>query len=457
MSRVGRVQVPADVDQEGEYIRDGLVHSGDLVASMYRRCVHFTTWLDRWVPPFPPDGKVNKALHDSLSDRQRLHCDRHPPRGRFIDDTLDPDNAAVIAINGLIEFVCLCRLMFNAHTGVHDRGVYVGTTVEVLQRVRAIAQALEALVYLHTLTPQVLHRDFKPANILLNASLHACLGDTGFAKAAQRSDEASQLRGSTTGRVMGSPGYAHKDVMSGQYSETTEVFAVGVTLLVALTNRDPVDIEEEIEGDHDERPFNEIPGISLAEAGLGWPAAVADEVKALYTGLCIARKRNQLKLPAVLASLHSLLQNAPGGSEASKANAAPPTAAEDTRTQLDASAVEQSPLSLQVRGMRRANGSEQSMQVNVSVAFGSMIRRLDALYHSAQAPADFVDRIDYWRTACSLPSDVHQKLHTLRIWRNASLHHDEQRWAHEGPRGAEAASRLIAELDARICELEKRA
>ena len=35
--------------------------------------------------------------------------------------------------------------------------------------------------------PQILHRDFKEANILLDGSLHAYLSDTGFAKAARRS------------------------------------------------------------------------------------------------------------------------------------------------------------------------------------------------------------------------------------------------------------------------------
>ena len=64
---------------------------------------------------------------------------------------------------------------------------------------------------------------------------------------------ALQLHGATTGRVMGSPGYAHKDVLSGQYSEATEGYAVGVTLLVVLTNRDPVDIEDKIEEDHDDK------------------------------------------------------------------------------------------------------------------------------------------------------------------------------------------------------------
>ena len=72
----------------------------------------------------------------------------------------------------------------------------------------------------HTRSPCVLHRDFKPANILLDANLHF-LGDTGFAKAAQRSGDASKLHGATTNRVMGSVGYAHKDVLAGLYSEHT--------------------------------------------------------------------------------------------------------------------------------------------------------------------------------------------------------------------------------------------
>ena len=99
--------------------------------------------------------------------------------------------------------------------------------------------------------PRVLHRDFKPANILLDASLRAYLGDTGFAKAAHRTGEESSLAcGASTNRVMFSAGYAHKDVMTGQYSETTEAYAVGMTLLVVLTRHEPVDIEETIEEEH---------------------------------------------------------------------------------------------------------------------------------------------------------------------------------------------------------------
>ena len=98
------------------------------------------------------------------------------------------------------------------------------------------------------------------------------------------------------------------------------------------------------------------------------------------------------------------------------------------------------------------------MQRNVSEAFQSFTRRLDALYQSerARAPSDFKDRIDFWRDACGLPADVHASMHRLRIWRNASEHQDEERWAREGPRSAEAAAQQIAELDARLRELEIR-
>ena len=37
-------------------------------------------------------------------------------------------------------------------------------------------------------------------------------------------------------------------------------------------------------------------------------------------------------------------------------------------------------------------------------------------------------------------------MQTLRVWRNASLHKDEERWRVDGPRGAAEASLLITAL-----------
>ena len=81
----------------------------------------------------------------------------------------------------------------------------------------------------------------RPANILLDEQLNAFLGDTGFAKAAQKSGD---RRGATTSvwGGAGSQGYC-EDALRTPDAQT-EAYAVGVTLLVVLTGRDPIDIEE---------------------------------------------------------------------------------------------------------------------------------------------------------------------------------------------------------------------
>tara|TARA_B110000046_G_scaffold36728_1_gene40076 strand:+ start:941 stop:1537 length:597 start_codon:yes stop_codon:yes gene_type:complete len=57
------------------------------------------------------------------------------------------------------------------------------------QRLRILREATDAMLYLHTAVPGgkgcILHRDFKPENILLNVDLTAHLADTGFAKMDQ--------------------------------------------------------------------------------------------------------------------------------------------------------------------------------------------------------------------------------------------------------------------------------
>ena len=67
------------------------------------------------------------------------------------------------------------------------------------QRLRILLQATEALLHLHSLG--CVHRDFKPANILLQADLHAMLSDTGFAKAANLSEGTKRASITSRGAV----------------------------------------------------------------------------------------------------------------------------------------------------------------------------------------------------------------------------------------------------------------
>ena len=57
------------------------------------------------------------------------------------------------------------------------------------------------------------------------------------------------------------------------------------------------------------------------------------------------------------------------------------------------------------------------------------------------------------RGGFSASPEIHAKMHRLRIWRNASEHHDEQRWACDGPRSAEEAAQLIEELASSVDDL----
>ena len=72
--------------------------------------------------------------------------------------------------------------------------------------------------------------------------------------------------------------------------------------------------------------------------------------------------------------------------------------------------------------MRRAGAPEESLLRNVSEAFDSCMRRLDELYKARRGhvPSDFFERINFWATECALPPEVHERMHTLRIWRNAA-------------------------------------
>jgi len=347
----------------------------------------------------------------------------------------------------------------------HLRRLGLGASLSPLmwhQRLRILRQATDALLYLHTRVPggkgAVVHRDFKPENILLDDELNAYLADTGFAK-MDAGTEASKMKSASNALYL-TRGYLDPSVVEGgAYSAMTDGWALGITLLVALTGRSPLSIITRCEEDFD-KDFEDIDAVQLADATAGWPPHVAtkfkDLVRSAASGLCHGTSvRKRLKVSAALATLSSLAdedgsrgtgRGALDGSVLSSSEPPASTAAGYVPT----------PLSKQVREMRKGSDAHKGIKDNMLLAFSSVMSRLDAIYaaRAAKAPEGFEERINYWHRECSMRADLKDRLHSLRIWANAARHLDDDRWRRDGPRGEAEASQLVSAVKTAIEALE---
>ncbi|KAF5443284.1 hypothetical protein F2P56_035853 [Juglans regia] len=104
-------------------------------------------------------------------------------------------------------------------------------------RVKVAIGAARGLCFLHDAKSQVIYRDFKASNILLDAEFNAKLSDFGLAKEGPTGD-----RTHVSTRVMGTHGYAAPEyVATGRLTAKSDVYSFGVVLLELLSGRRAVD------------------------------------------------------------------------------------------------------------------------------------------------------------------------------------------------------------------------
>ncbi|KAK3412845.1 hypothetical protein EUGRSUZ_I01524 [Eucalyptus grandis] len=115
-----------------------------------------------------------------------------------------------------------------------------GAVVQPLQwslRLKIAVGAARGLAFLHTSEKQVIYRDFKASNILLDGFYNAKISDFGLAKIGP---SPSQSHVST--RVMGTQGYAAPEyIATGHLYVKSDVFGFGVVLVEILTGLRAVD------------------------------------------------------------------------------------------------------------------------------------------------------------------------------------------------------------------------
>lgn len=93
-------------------------------------------------------------------------------------------------------------------------------------------QTLDALNYIHNLTPAITHRDLKPSNLILRErDNRLMLIDFGIARVTNPSE----------GFWIGTPGYAPAEQQQGNPEPRSDIYALGATMHELLSGRKPKD------------------------------------------------------------------------------------------------------------------------------------------------------------------------------------------------------------------------
>lgn len=107
-------------------------------------------------------------------------------------------------------------------------------TEEEISRIGA--RLLDAVGYIHSLRPPIIHRDINPRNVIVREDGAVFLVDFGGVQDAVRAASSS---GAT---VIGTPGYMPMEQFVGRATVRSDLYGCAATLLFLLTHRNPQDL-----------------------------------------------------------------------------------------------------------------------------------------------------------------------------------------------------------------------
>ena len=149
---------------------------------------------------------------------------RHPNLPRVGDHFVVPGQGQYLVMD-FVEGKSLTTLL-SERGGPLDEA-------EVLPWMRQVCEALD---YLHTRTPPIIHRDVKPDNIIVAPDGRAMLVDFGISKVYDPG------KGTTIGAKAVTPGYSPPEQYGrGRTDARSDVYALGATLYTLLTGQTPPD------------------------------------------------------------------------------------------------------------------------------------------------------------------------------------------------------------------------
>jgi eukaryotic-like serine/threonine-protein kinase len=148
---------------------------------------------------------------------------RHPNLPRVTDHFVIGDEGQYLVMD-YIEGEDLRQRMERAGNITEDDAILMG------------AAMCDALTYLHTRKPPILHRDIKPGNVKITPDGHIFLVDFGLAKVLHGS------QATTTGARAMTPGYSPPEQYgTARTDPRTDIYSLGATIYAALTGVIPED------------------------------------------------------------------------------------------------------------------------------------------------------------------------------------------------------------------------
>jgi serine/threonine-protein kinase len=148
---------------------------------------------------------------------------RHPNLPRVTDHFVIGDQGQYLVMD-YIEGEDLRQRMERMGNIAEDEAILLG------------AALCDALMYLHTRKPPILHRDIKPGNVKITPEGHIFLVDFGLAKVLHGS------QATTTGARAMTPGYSPPEQYgTARTDPRTDVYSLGATLYASLTGIIPED------------------------------------------------------------------------------------------------------------------------------------------------------------------------------------------------------------------------
>jgi serine/threonine protein kinase len=172
--------------------------------------------------------KENLFTTDEYSRQFRLEAVilanlRHPNLPRVSDHFVVGDQGQYLVMD-YIEGEDLRQRMERIGMINEDEAVYIG------------AAMCDAMAYLHSRKPPILHRDLKPGNVKITPDGHIFLVDFGLAKVVQGT------QATTTGARAMTPGYSPPEQYgTARTDPRTDIYSLGATLYAALCGVIPED------------------------------------------------------------------------------------------------------------------------------------------------------------------------------------------------------------------------